>query len=358
MRHLFNIEVEEVPGEEPERNLWWFGAIVYMTGSILINLGSNIIRYSHERIKHFKTPPPIYKRFWWILGFAVFGIGNVFNFIGFMFAAQSLLVALGSIQFISNLLFAKFVNKEPITKQAILATAIIICGNIVIVLFGSKSSETYDLDQLFDLFIRPAFLAYISTVFVLVIALQILYLFIKYKYYNNNPTPHAFVKRFIPVSYACVSAMIGTTSVTIGKSLSGLLLQAFEDLFASSFVTPWPYLLTFLFVVITVFWLYRMNNALKLYDAMFIIPVLQALWLLFAVLGGGIFFEEFANMKIADNFLFALGIFILLCGVSVFSPRPTVDKTETAGLTVNLNASLSIGKIPKPDPTKEKEPLL
>src|SRR3990167_10638392 len=68
MRHLFNIEVEEVPGEEPERNLWWFGAIVYMTGSVLINLGSNIIRYSHERIKHFKTPPPIYKRFWWILG--------------------------------------------------------------------------------------------------------------------------------------------------------------------------------------------------------------------------------------------------------------------------------------------------
>ena len=149
--------------------------------------------------------------------------------------------------------------------------------------------------------------------------------------------------------------MIGTTSVTLGKSLSGLLLQAFEDLFSSSFVTVWPYLLTFLFVVITIFWLYRMNNALKIYDAMFIIPVLQALWLLFAVLGGGIFFEEFANMTIVDNLLFALGIFILLCGVSVFSPRPTVDKSEIGALNVNLNASLSLPKLPK---TLEKEPLL
>ena len=46
----------------------------------------------------------------------MFAFGNIFNFIGFMFAAQSLLVGLGSIQFVSNLLFAHFVNKESITK--------------------------------------------------------------------------------------------------------------------------------------------------------------------------------------------------------------------------------------------------
>lgn len=68
LRSLFQIEVEYVSAEDTDVNLWWLGAIIYVIGSILINLGSNLIRYSHERIKHFEQQPPIYKRYWWILG--------------------------------------------------------------------------------------------------------------------------------------------------------------------------------------------------------------------------------------------------------------------------------------------------
>merc|ERR1712000_458689 len=128
-RILFVEEEPTIQGETEDLDLWWFGAIIYVIGSIFINLGSNFIRYSHERIKHFETPPALWKRYWWIFGFTIFGLGNVFNFVGFMFAAQSLLVALGSIQFVSNLLFARLVNKEPITNKSLLATVIIVIGN-------------------------------------------------------------------------------------------------------------------------------------------------------------------------------------------------------------------------------------
>ena len=123
--------------------------------------------------------------------------------------------------------------------------------------------------------------------------------------------------------------MIGTCSVTMGKALSGLVLQELDPNVPGELNTYPPWLILLLFVVITVFWLYRMNVALRKYDAMFIIPVLQSLWLLFAVLNGGIFFEEFNDLGYLDVCLFAVGIIILLCGVAVFSPKSDNDGTLT-----------------------------
>ena len=50
--------------------LWWFGGLIYVIGSIMINLGSNLLRYSHEilRLAPEIERPPIWKRFWWMMG--------------------------------------------------------------------------------------------------------------------------------------------------------------------------------------------------------------------------------------------------------------------------------------------------
>lgn len=71
-----------------------------------------------------------------------------------------------------------------------------------------------------------------------------------------------------------------------------------------------------------------MNTALKRYSAIFIIPVLQVIWLVFGVLEGGIFFDEFSALSPLSQFFFALGIFILLVGLIILSPRPP---TASAG---------------------------
>ena len=59
--------------EEELKQLWWVGAIIYVVGSVLINLGSNLIRKDHsiEDEKATKTSP--YKRPIWLIG--TFSIG-------------------------------------------------------------------------------------------------------------------------------------------------------------------------------------------------------------------------------------------------------------------------------------------
>lgn len=51
--------------------------------------------------------PPI-----WYVGTFFFVSGSLLNFVSFSFAAQSLLAALGSAQFISNVFFGRFILGE------------------------------------------------------------------------------------------------------------------------------------------------------------------------------------------------------------------------------------------------------
>ncbi|WMV17714.1 hypothetical protein MTR67_011099 [Solanum verrucosum] len=76
----------------------------------------------------------------WRVGILFFAIGNCLNFVSFGYAAQSLLAALGSIQFVSNIAFAYFVLNKTVTINVLVATAFIVLGNIFLVAFGNHQS--------------------------------------------------------------------------------------------------------------------------------------------------------------------------------------------------------------------------
>ena len=86
----------------------------------------------------------------WQLGIALFAGGNILNFVSFGFAAQSLLAALGSVQFVSNVFFARFVLKEVITPRVVGATALIVLGCVLLVSFGNHQSDLLTAAELME----------------------------------------------------------------------------------------------------------------------------------------------------------------------------------------------------------------
>ena len=245
-----------------------------------------------------------------------------------MFAAQSLLAALGSVQFVTNIFFAGIINKEPITTRAVVATCIIIIGNIFIVIFGSKTTENYNLEELKELAVEPLFLGYMVMIFILVSILQGLFWYFewKIKQFSSPDLAPSYMVKYQPFAYATVSAIIGTNTIIFGKICAGLLHAATQG--DSIFDNIWTYAIILTFAVTMIFWLYRMNNALRMYDAMFIIPVLQCVWLLFGVLGGEIFFQEYKDMSPTEASLFTVGVVILLAGISILRPSNKSEGTE------------------------------
>ena len=71
---------------------------------------------------------------------------------------------------------------------------IIILGNIVSVLYGPKTNQTYSLEQLYELLLQPTFLIYYLILAITVIILQSLYLFLEYHYIPKHGTS-AILKR-------------------------------------------------------------------------------------------------------------------------------------------------------------------
>lgn len=78
------------------------------------------------------------------------------------FASQSLLTGLGSVQFISNLVFVMLVLKEKVPPRCMLATLFIVVGNIVLVVFYNKDSPKYSVTELAGLYRKDGMAAYMA----------------------------------------------------------------------------------------------------------------------------------------------------------------------------------------------------
>ena len=81
--------------------------------------------------------------------------------------------------------------------------------------------------------------------------------------------------------------------------------------FGNMFLNYWTYVTLFAWVFFVAVWLYRMNEALGLYDPIFIIPLLQAGFIIFAIISGGIYFGEFSRFEPGHWLFFCFGIFFV-----------------------------------------------
>ena len=159
---------------------------------------------------------------------------------------------------------------------------------------------------------------------------------------KGTPLPaHRYVA---PASYAAFSAIFGAQSVVQAKCLAypDFVLCRPERArglqgFGNMFLNYWTYVTLFAWVFFVAVWLYRMNEALGLYDPIFIIPLLQAGFIIFAIISGGIYFGEFSRFEPGHWLFFCFGNCLRLrrpAAVVAEGPRGP----ETGGHTTDTTA--------------------
>ncbi|XP_009795431.1 putative magnesium transporter NIPA8 [Nicotiana tabacum] len=292
---------------------WVIAAIINLLGSIIINFGTNLLKLGHdERKKHSKVPikkPIIYFQTW-RAGILFFAIGNCLNFISFGYAAQSLLAALGSIQFVSNIVFAYFLSNKTVTIKLVLATAFIVVGNIFLVAFGNHQSPVYMPEQLAENYTNTTFLLYCFTLVVLVVVLH-----------------HSVYKRgegqmLVPFSYALVSGAIGSCSVLFAKSLSNMLRLSMSSTGGYAILNSrFTYSMLLMFLSTGGFWMARLNQGLSRFDAILIVPMFQIAWTFFSICTGFVYFEEYKVFDTLRTTMFILGMISVFVGCYLLAPE-------------------------------------
>ena len=267
-------------------------------------------------------PPPTHTSCFheWQAGISLFAVGNILNFVSFGFAAQSLLAALGSVQFVSNVVFARFVLGERVTWRVLGATALIVGGCILLVSFGSHASDLLKASQLVRAYGNPAYITYLVFMFVGVGLSYWLYRAGKKAVANPATPPRARSRwhRSLPISYAAFSGLLGTQSVLFCKALSTLLRTT---LHGKSQLGSWFFWVSLLALALTaVFWVSRLNKGLRLFPATVIVPTMQISWTLFSIVSGMIYYREYRSFTTLSALMFAGGVGLVFVGVWLLTP--------------------------------------
>ena len=309
----------------------------------------------------------------WVVGTLIFVTGSLLNFASYAFAAQSMLASLESIQFVTNLIFGRFMLGARITETMLAGTLLTVTGTIMTVNFASKETLELSISEIKDLYQSTAYVVYLV---LMVIALVLLHVFYGRlaTMQKNAPVKHSGWKgrlevwlagsrdTTMPIIYSVWSALFGTQSVVQAKVLAEMLAahtSGKENVFKSWFT----YMTILIWIATVIVWLQRLNKALETFDPLFIIPLLQCSFILFAIISGGIFFQEFSSFNASQWVGFLFGIMVMFSGLVLLTPKPK-QQSEDEDLhrqLLNLlltqggsSVNLSTTRTPRsPDPTIE-----
>ncbi|XP_031095331.1 probable magnesium transporter NIPA8 isoform X1 [Ipomoea triloba] len=308
---------------------WVIGAIINLFGSIAINFGTNLLKLGHDEKEKYSMldtegtngkaamKPIIYSQTWRI-GIIFFAVGNCLNFISFGYAAQSLLAALGSVQFVSNIAFAYFVLNKTVTVKVMVATTFIVLGNIFLVAFGNHQSPVYTPEQLAEKYSNITFLLYCLILVLTVALLHSIYRRGEQLLSVPGNDLKPYWQMLLPFSYAIVSGAVGSCSVLFAKSLSNLLrLYISSGYPLHSWLT---YSMLLLFLSTAGFWMARLNEGLSLFDAILIVPMFQIAWTFFSICTGFVYFQEYQVFDALRTTMFVLGMVSVFIGISLLAP--------------------------------------
>ncbi|XP_074589332.1 putative magnesium transporter NIPA8 [Curcuma longa] len=341
---------------------WVIGAFINIIGSIAINFGTNLLKLGHDQrerysilssdgpnsklnaksIIHFQT---------WRFGILLFAFGNCLNFISFAYAAQSLLAALGSIQFVSNIGFSYFVLRKTVSVKVLVATTFIVLGNIFLVSFGNHQSPVYTPEQLVTKYCSLVFLLYcLSLLFIVGINQYIYRKGEALVLISGHDSP--YWRTLLPFSYAIVSGAIGSCSVLFAKSLSNMLRLTMSS--DHQFHSWFTYCILLLFFSTAGFWMARLNEGLSLFDAILIVPMFQIAWTFFSICTGFVYFQEYQVFDTLRVTMFFVGITLVFIGISLLAPDDSKGSeikdsslpTSTQGFPADMNR---FAKIPTED---------
>ncbi|RWR86902.1 putative magnesium transporter NIPA8 [Cinnamomum micranthum f. kanehirae] len=308
---------------------WVIGAFINIFGSIAINFGTNLLKLGHNQRERLAlnndgasgklVMKPIISFHSWRVGILFFALGNCLNFVSFGYAAQSLLAALGSIQFVSNIAFTYFVLKKTVTGKVLVATTFIVLGNIFLVAFGNHQSPVYTPQELTKKYSNLVFLVYCMILMLIVAANHNIYRKGEYLLSVSGHDLHPYWRMLLPFSYATVSGAVGSCSVLFAKSLSNMLRLTTAS---NHQLHIWfTYSMFLLFFSTAGFWMARLNEGLALFDAILIVPMFQIAWTFFSICTGFVYFQEYQVFDALRTIMFVLGMAFVFIGISLLAPN-------------------------------------
>ncbi|KAB2600729.1 magnesium transporter NIPA2-like [Pyrus ussuriensis x Pyrus communis] len=168
---------------------------------------------------------------WWA-GMITMIVGEVANFVAYVYAPAVLVTPLGALSIIVSAVLAHFLLKEPITKMGIVGCVTCIVGSVVIVIHAPQEHSLNSVEEIWVLATQTAFLIYVAVTISLVL---VLVLHFEPRYGQTNI-----------LVYLGICSLMGSLTVVSIKAIGiaiKLTLEGALDTFNAAIVAPVYYVM-------------------------------------------------------------------------------------------------------------------
>jgi len=363
------------------------GTILVIAACFVSTTGVNLQKIAHTRNE--TLPMHLRKNYaqllTWQLGMSAMVIGSLMDFVALPFLPQSRIAVLGSVTLVANVIVTPIFLGEELTRFDYIGCAITVTGCSIATYFGASVEAELTPECMWEHAKATCFVIYGSCLLLLMSflgffiaghhafkgrmryemeqlqhmcetkgmtvpasepqtspqknytlrGLEAARVSIEDEIEQEGCFPWYYVPtrkhpKFYPVVYTAFAGTAGAQSIMFAKASLELLKSGIRGQSSAwyLFICVPPFLLC-LWAQVN-----YLNQALKLYDALFVVPVYQTFWIIMGILCGLIFYQEYRNFTTARTVAFVLGCLINLLGMYVLAQRnknhqlPKESKTE------------------------------
>ncbi|KAF9569913.1 hypothetical protein EC968_002438 [Mortierella alpina] len=363
-------------GDGANHNNFVVGISIAVATSFIQSLGLTIQRKSHvlnEAIHPKELRRQACHRPLWHLGFHTYILSNLTGTIfSIGYLPVIILAPLAAVTLVFNALFARLLLGDVFSRQSA-------AGAITIGLFGVVPEPSHSLEDLIQLYKRPAFIVYFSlielTVASLLVGNRIVEQVLRHNAkaalsaslsataggppgstaanhhrvastasslnhlsLNRSLQSHRYnkllggrrfgkmsptkIKTLLGVSYGCVSGMLSSQALLFAKSAIELLMLTIIQ-GKNQFESPLSWFLVIALITAALLQLYYLNKGLRLCDTVLLVPLSFCAYNVSCLFNGLVYYNQWGRLYWWQILLVLFGISQVLIGVLVLAWRPS-----------------------------------
>ncbi|OAY63682.1 putative magnesium transporter NIPA6 [Ananas comosus] len=184
---------------------------------------------------------------WWV-GMVTMIIGEIANFVAYVFAPAVLVTPLGALSIIVSAVLAHFILKEKLQRMGVLGCVLCIIGSTVIVLHAPEEKSPSSVEQIWDLATQPAFLLYAASAVAISLVLM---LHCSPRYGQTNV-----------MVYVGICSVIGSLTVMSIKAIGIAIKLTIEGIDQAGYYQTWVFAMVAIScIIIQLNYLNKMNSS-------------------------------------------------------------------------------------------------
>ncbi|KAL6504920.1 hypothetical protein OROHE_023678 [Orobanche hederae] len=249
---------------------------------------------------------------WWI-GMATMIIGELANFVAYMYAPAVLVTPLGASSIIVSAVLAHFLLKEKLRKLGILGCILCVVGSTIIVLHAPGEHSISSVEEIWELAIQPAFLLYTASVVAVVL---VLVLYCEPRYGQTNI-----------MVYLGVCSVIGSLTVMSIKAIGIAIKLTLEGYSQVAHFKSWVFGMVAVTCIITQ--LNYLNKALDTFNTAVVSPIYYAMFTSLTILASAIMFKDWSGQSASSIISVLCGFITVLSGTMVLHSTRDPEKQSS-----------------------------